>query len=306
MVDSLWVSYNTRLSTVSKLIQQFFSIKQCVAGQFFINDRVLLAGDACHTHSSGAAQGMNTGIHDAVNVSWKLAGVLKGWYGPQALQTYNDERRATAQRLIALDQEFAALISGNIPDKYKGASIDANELFKKLFGETIQFTIGLGIGYEMNIFNQPVDTGMITEGNRGPDALITAPGSQVPIRLQQVLKNTGKWNILIFAGQTIVTGEKLHQALASLKEIQSSLPKGLLRFTTLVAGGHNDGHSISGTSRIGNYYYDGKFAAYDRYTISTTKGGIVVLRPDGLVGYAAPLEDTESIGEYFKSFIISA
>lgn len=247
---------------------------------------------------------MNTGVHDAVNLSWKLAGAVKGWYGPQALQTYNDERRATAQHLITLDQEFATLISGNIPDKYKGASINAAELFGKLFAESVQFNTGLGISYEESIFNKPVDSGMVTEGHRGPDALITAPGSQVPIRLHQVLKNTGKWDIIVFSGQPIVTEAKLLQSLEALKEMQSTLPKGLLRFTIIIAGAYNDGRCVSGAARIGNFYYDGRYAAYDRYSISTTGGGIVVLRPDGLVGYAAPMDDTKSIADFFNGFIV--
>ena len=46
-----------------------YSVGQRVARQFFTKDCVFLAGDACHTHSSGAAQGMNTGMHDAVNLA---------------------------------------------------------------------------------------------------------------------------------------------------------------------------------------------------------------------------------------------
>lgn len=47
-----------------------YSVGQRVARKFFTKDCVFLAGDACHTHSSGAAQGMNTGIHDAINLAW--------------------------------------------------------------------------------------------------------------------------------------------------------------------------------------------------------------------------------------------
>ncbi|KKY22222.1 putative pentachlorophenol 4 [Diplodia seriata] len=54
-----------------------YGIGQRVAERFFFNDYVLLAGDAGHTHSSGFAQGMNTGVHDAINLSWKLAGTIK-------------------------------------------------------------------------------------------------------------------------------------------------------------------------------------------------------------------------------------
>ncbi|RYE12680.1 MAG: 3-hydroxybenzoate 4-monooxygenase, partial [Sphingobacteriaceae bacterium] len=81
-----------------------YSIGQRVAQTFQYKDRILLAGDAAHTHSSGAAQGMNTGVHDAVNLAWKLAGVLKRHYEPEILQTYSSERRAVASHLIELDK----------------------------------------------------------------------------------------------------------------------------------------------------------------------------------------------------------
>ncbi|KAL8687942.1 MAG: hypothetical protein Q9224_005012, partial [Gallowayella concinna] len=66
--------------------------------------RVFLAGDAAHTHSSAAAQGMNTGLHDAINLSWKLAGYLHGILQPWVLDTYESERRPIAQRIIEQDQ----------------------------------------------------------------------------------------------------------------------------------------------------------------------------------------------------------
>lgn len=50
-----------------------YAVRHSVADTF-IKDRIILAGDACHSHSSGTAQGMNTGVHDAVNLAWKLAG----------------------------------------------------------------------------------------------------------------------------------------------------------------------------------------------------------------------------------------
>lgn len=61
---------------------------------------------------------MNTGIHDATNLAWKLAGELKGWYNPSVLQTYEAERRPSAQKLIEIDKSGSAAISGRIPPKY--------------------------------------------------------------------------------------------------------------------------------------------------------------------------------------------
>ena len=76
-----------------------YSISHRVANSFRAKERVLLAGDAGHTHSSGAAQGMNTGMHDAVNPGWKITGVLKGWCidpAPRYPFVYSRSQRTTA------------------------------------------------------------------------------------------------------------------------------------------------------------------------------------------------------------------
>ena len=63
--------------------------------------RAFLLGDAAHIHSPVGGQGMNTGIGDAVNLSWKLAAVLKGNAPDNVLDTYEVERIAFARRLVA-------------------------------------------------------------------------------------------------------------------------------------------------------------------------------------------------------------
>jgi 2-polyprenyl-6-methoxyphenol hydroxylase-like FAD-dependent oxidoreductase len=66
----------------------------------FRKGRAFLLGDAAHIHSPVGAQGMNTGIGDSVNLSWKLASVLRG-SRPDLLDTYGVERMAFARRLVA-------------------------------------------------------------------------------------------------------------------------------------------------------------------------------------------------------------
>lgn len=66
----------------------------------FQTGRVFLLGDAAHIHSPVGAQGMNTGIGDAVNLAWKLAEVIKGLSSDDILRTYQIERRAFARRLV--------------------------------------------------------------------------------------------------------------------------------------------------------------------------------------------------------------
>jgi 2-polyprenyl-6-methoxyphenol hydroxylase-like FAD-dependent oxidoreductase len=67
----------------------------------FRKGRVFLLGDAAHLHSPVGAQGMNTGIGDAVNLSWKLAHVLSGHAPTAILDSYEAERIAFARRLVA-------------------------------------------------------------------------------------------------------------------------------------------------------------------------------------------------------------
>jgi 2-polyprenyl-6-methoxyphenol hydroxylase-like FAD-dependent oxidoreductase len=80
--------------------------------EHFRNGRAFLLGDAAHIHSPVGGQGMNTGIGDAVNLSWKLANVLRGRAPASLLDTYEPERIAFARRLVSTtDKAFTAVIS---------------------------------------------------------------------------------------------------------------------------------------------------------------------------------------------------
>ena len=63
---------------------------------------VLLAGDAAHVHSPAGGQGMNTGIQDAANLAWTLALVLHGQATDALLDSYERERRAVAEGVVAM------------------------------------------------------------------------------------------------------------------------------------------------------------------------------------------------------------
>jgi 2-polyprenyl-6-methoxyphenol hydroxylase-like FAD-dependent oxidoreductase len=62
--------------------------------------RVLLAGDAAHDHAPLAAQGVSTGLQDAVNLGWKLAATVNGWAPEGLLDTYHGERHLVGQQLM--------------------------------------------------------------------------------------------------------------------------------------------------------------------------------------------------------------
>jgi 2-polyprenyl-6-methoxyphenol hydroxylase-like FAD-dependent oxidoreductase len=64
--------------------------------------RLFLAGDAAHTHSPAGAQGMNTGLQDAVNLGWKLSAALAGWAPDWLLNSYHAERHPVGAAVLAL------------------------------------------------------------------------------------------------------------------------------------------------------------------------------------------------------------
>lgn len=72
--------------------------------------RVLLAGDAAHSLFISGTQGLNTGIHDALNLGWKLAATLNGWAPDNLLDTYQAERHPVGQRMTWHAQTAQALL----------------------------------------------------------------------------------------------------------------------------------------------------------------------------------------------------
>ena len=80
----------------------------------FAEQRCFLIGDAAHIHSPVGAQGMNTGLQDAYNLAWKLAGVVNGQMNPSILATYSAERMPVAKSLLSTtDKAFTLIMSGN-------------------------------------------------------------------------------------------------------------------------------------------------------------------------------------------------
>ncbi|MEW2521279.1 FAD-dependent monooxygenase [Actinacidiphila alni] len=76
-----------------------FEVRESLAGHYR-QGRILLAGDAAHTHSPVGGQGMNVGLQDAHNLAWKLALVTHGQAGARLLDSYEQERRPVADRVL--------------------------------------------------------------------------------------------------------------------------------------------------------------------------------------------------------------
>jgi phenol 2-monooxygenase (NADPH) len=206
-----------------------------------------------------------------------------------------------------LDTDFSTCISGHIPEKHHGRSTNPDELLFKLFDDSMKFNLGLGIDFASNVLNVEPLTGTIKAGKRGPDCLLRAPGSQFPLRLFQLTKNMGAFFILIFAGQPLVTSSDIRslREIIDRSRLLETLPKALYRILTIISGNAMNPDAVLGTKRFGDAYYDVDSSAHEKYGISINCGGIVVLRPDGILGTAANLNDWESIVRYFSAFMIT-
>ncbi|TFY73653.1 hypothetical protein EWM64_g10358, partial [Hericium alpestre] len=127
---------------------------QRVASKFSVHERVFIAGDACHTHSPKAGQGMNASMNDTHNLIWKLAYVLRGWADTSLLKTYEFERRKYAQELIAFDKEFSALFSSKPKSDEHGDGV-THEEFLQAFQTFGEFSSGIGIHYAPSVITAP-------------------------------------------------------------------------------------------------------------------------------------------------------
>ncbi|KAJ5670349.1 uncharacterized protein N7477_005712 [Penicillium maclennaniae] len=199
-----------------------YQIGQRIAKDF-LKGRIFLCGDAAHTHSSGAAQGLNTGIHDAVNLGWKLAPHLRGIVQENILDTYDLERKNSVQQLIDFDRDISILMSRKWPSWYEGdTDADLYIVLGEIFERAASFNTGLGISYPINDINQfSPDGTAVAPGSRPPDVELTTPGTKQTVKLQRVTRNLAKFWVIVFAGNPDLT----HASLVELARFLGTFEK---------------------------------------------------------------------------------
>ncbi|KAI8626753.1 FAD binding domain-containing protein [Xylariaceae sp. FL1651] len=285
-----------------------YQIKQKVAAELQKHKYIFLAGDAAHTHSSGLAQGMNTGVHDATNLTWKLAGVIKGWYKPEVLATYGTERRPVAQKVINIDKNIASTISGNIPAQYNNSNADPNEALFEILQRNLAFAVGLGVQYPPSLIaKDPVATSLVA-GSRAPDALLHTPGVLLPVRLQSIFKNEskGRWSLLIFIGNHVHNGARMATLREELTADGSTFAqhRHMLNMATIMVGTIGSAWAAFNGPAEGRLYFDLDSSAHSQYGISCETGGIVLTRPDGVFAFGVGLHELALAEEFFDGLCI--
>lgn len=177
-----------------------YAIGQRQADFFSKDNRIFLTGDACHTHSPKAGQGMNTSLQDGYNIGWKLAHVLQGRSSPDLLKTYVQERQQVAADLIDFDRAFVKAFS-SIADKGKSST----EQFKEHFIKAGQYTAGLTARYgDSQITNsknsiESLAVNLVV-GMRFPSAQVVRFCDAKAMQLVKALPSDGRWRIIVFGG----------------------------------------------------------------------------------------------------------
>jgi phenol 2-monooxygenase len=298
--------------------------------------RVFIAGDACHTHSPKAGQGMNVSMQDSFNLGWKLASVLRGQCPPQFLHTYSAERRAIAKELIDFDREFAKLFSEPPKDAAASEGVDRTE-FQKYFVTHGRYTAGTQTRYRPSIItaeptHQSLAKGLVI-GMRFHSAPVIQLSDAKPVHLGHAVKADGRWRVFAFAGaedsSAAASGiNSLCHFLAESRQspVRKFTPRGadidsVIDVRAIFQQGHRELAIEAMPSflrprkgRHGLYDYEKMFCAdlksgddiFDMRGIDRARGCMVVVRPDQYVAHILPLDAHKELTTFFDGFMQQA
>jgi phenol 2-monooxygenase len=299
--------------------------------------RVFIAGDACHTHSAKAGQGMNVSMQDTFNLGWKLAAVLQGKSSPALLHTYSAERQAIAKQLIDFDREFAKMFSAK-PKETAGAEgegVDPEE-FQSYFVKQGRFTAGTATRYATSLICaepafQHLATGFPV-GMRFHSAPVVRLVDAKPMQLGHVAGADGAWRIYVFA-------DSLHpqdpasriRALCRFLDrdkspIRRFTPGGadidsVIDIRAIFQQGHRDlaigampPVLLPTKGRFGLIDYEKMFcpdlkAGTDVFAmrgVDREQGCMVIVRPDQYIAHVLPLDGFDALADFFAAFMIEA
>jgi len=304
--------------------------------------RVFIAGDACHTHSPKAGQGMNFSMQDTFNLGWKLAAVLRKQCAPQLLHTYTAERQTVGQELIDFDREWSKMISdrpkqqgqeGVLAESESGG-VDPKE-FQKYFQQHGRFTAGMGTHYSPSVIcgpatHQPLATGFVI-GTRFHSAPVVRITDAKPVHLGHVGKADGRWRLYAFAGSRDAADVTVG-VCALCKFLEESPHSPVRQFTrpgqdpdavfdlrAIFQQGYADLAIDSMPEllqplkgRHGLRDYEKVFCPdlkngpdiFDLRGIDRERGALVVVRPDQYIAHVLPLDAHEALAAFFAGFML--
>ena len=293
--------------------------------------RVFIAGDACHTHSPKAGQGMNVSMQDSFNLGWKLASVLRRQCPPHLLHTYSAERQAVARELIDFDREWAAMLASAAKGEGEGDPAETQNYFVR-HG---RYTAGTATHYRPSIIaaepsHQHLAEGFVI-GKRLHSAPVVRLADAKPVHLGHVVKADGRFRIFAFAGnENPAASDSAIRALCNFLADGRESP--VRRYTPVqadidsvidVRAVFQQGHRelqieampsllLPRKGRYGLCDYEKMFCAdskggRDIFTmrgIDREAGCMVVIRPDQYVADVLPLDGHARLAAFFDGIML--
>lgn len=287
--------------------------------------RVFIAGDACHTHSAKAGQGMNVSMQDGWNLAWKLGHVLEGRSPERLLATYSAERQVVAQNLIDFDRQWSTMMAKK-PEEFASPS----EL-EDFYVQTHEFPAGFMTQYTPSLIvgeaaHQELATGFPV-GKRFKSAPVVRVCDGNPVHLGHHATADGRWRIYVFAdaapfGEASAAAGLAEWLESSPESPLAATPEGLDRdawFDVKVVTQQPHTEVDLGTvptvflPHVGPFQlvdYEKVYAADPRDDIFEARGidragAIVVVRPDQYVSLVLPLTATAELASFFAPILRS-
>ncbi len=295
--------------------------------------RVFIAGDACHTHSPKAGQGMNVSMQDGFNLGWKLAAVLRRRSPSDLLHSYSAERQAIAKELIDFDREWAEVLSSASKSQAEGKNFDPAAT-QSYFVRHGRYTAGTATHYRPSVLTgeatyQHLATGL-TIGTRLHSAPVIRLADGKPIHLGHTVKADGRWRIFAFAGAEDPAAP--HSSIRKLCDFLAGATSPICKFTpagqdidavfdvrAVFQQSHHDlavetlpHFLLPAKGRFGLRDYEKMFCADQKAGndifalrgIDRARGCLVVVRPDQYIAHILPLDGFEQLAAFFDGFMI--
>ncbi|MFI2561702.1 FAD-binding monooxygenase [Nocardia farcinica] len=287
--------------------------------------RVFITGDACHTHSAKAGQGMNVSMQDGWNIAWKVAHVLDGRAPETILDTYSAERQVIAQNLIDFDREWSTLMATR-PEEMA----DPSQL-EEFYVKTAEFPAGFMTQYAPSMLvaearHQALATGF-PAGKRFKSNLVTRVCDANPKHLGHHARADGRWRIYVFADAPAAGAPSKTTELAEWLVTAPTSP--LVAYTPegadldawfdvkVIYQQDHTGVDLGAVPavflpKVGPFQvtdYEKVYAADPADDIFTARGisrdgAIVVVRPDQYVADVLPLDATDELAAFFDGVFV--
>ncbi|MEU7992532.1 FAD-binding monooxygenase [Rothia amarae] len=283
--------------------------------------RVFITGDACHTHSAKAGQGMNVSMQDGWNIAWKLGQVLSGRAPSSLLDTYSDERQEIAKNLIDFDKEWSTLMAtpaDQLPDP---------AYLENFYVKTAEFPAGFMTEYQPSMItstteHQNLATGFPI-GKRFRSAEVMRRLDAYVRHLGHEHKADGRYRLYVFADDAPVQEKSTVDALAEKllhdprspfvqfrkesDDISTLIEPNVIyqsEYTTFTCPEVPEIFRPP-VGELGLDYWEKIYSVIPENNIFDVRGiskdgSVVIVRPDQYVAAVLPLNDFEGICAYFE------